>query len=950
MSSVERFFLGWESAFLERVATSLLEGWGRDQSEVLVVVPGRRARRRLLALWVEEAGASRSRESEALVPPMIVTPGAVAPALCRSTLPVASGVQRLLAWEKALEASAGVMGAPSFEKTAAFSARLSFAAELSRVQDDLAAAGLSLEVVAARQRSLFDGPEEKRWQAILEAEKVYTRLLFDQGLIDPGVASLDEVDRGGVTTGVIVLCGVVELGARLRSMIATKCTEIVALIQAPSASARLFDEWGGLEVQAWRRRRLPASGRRVLIEEQPRDQARAVAQVALEAEGRGRVAIGIADRGLLGGVESALRARGLRYHSGFGRPLGETSPWRLVEALGAYLKSRDYRDLALLLRHPPFELYISAKLSEIDVGREGGSGELGAKAVGEDWLSVLDLYRNETLQSRVGVEWPGDPSKAAVVASIDWAITEGLGLDDRGHRSAERRVPQRDSLAAWISRVRGFLAEVYEVSALEARSEVSRSSVFSLGEFLGELEEAWRGGDVGSMSLEESIDVLVHCGQGELVAEDGSEGIDVLGWLELRFDTAPAAVVLGLNEGSIPQATSPGSLLSPQLRRELGMSGDDERFARDLYILNVLEESRELTLVAGRRGLESEPLVPSRLLLACPDERMAEVVLSFYQGSGERRVGDEPGTDVGSLLLAAPRSEGRLLARLQVTGFKDYLQCPYRFYLKHVLGLRQIADTARELDPGAFGALLHKILGDFAGSFVADSADPERVIATLSQFLDRAVEAQVGRTSLVAVRIQVEQLRRRLETFARWHVSEVSKGWRVVAEYSERRMEAELDVDGQGVLLVGRIDRLDEHPEHGFRLLDFKSAERPRRPEETHREGPPTARRWRDLQLPLYELILKQNGITEPLQLGYVNLSRQLGGDPLAMAGWSAAERGEAVEVARGVVRSIWQGRFWPPSEPPPYDDGLGGLAGDGFEEREALIAVSGKRGLEEPR
>ena len=48
-----------------------------------------------------------------------------------------------------------------------------------------------------------------------------------------------------------------------------------------------------------------------------------------------------------------------------------------------------------------------------------------------------------------------------------------------------------------------------------------------------------------------------------------------------------------------------------------------------------------------------------------------------------------------------------------MTRFRDYLACPYRYYLRHECELEAVDDAARELDGAAFGTLIHKVLGAF---------------------------------------------------------------------------------------------------------------------------------------------------------------------------------------------------------------------------------------------
>jgi len=177
-----------------------------------------------------------------------------------------------------------------------------------------------------------------------------------------------------------------------------------------------------------------------------------------------------------------------------------------------------------------------------------------------------------------------------------------------------------------------------------------------------------------------------------------------------------------------------------------------------------------------------------------------------------------------------------------------------------------------------------------------------------------------------AVRVQLEQLRRRLGAFARWQAEEWANGWTVERRYLEVPLRATLEVDGEPFVVTGRIDRIDQHGDGTWRLLDYKTGEQRRTPQEVHR-APDGG--WIDLQLPLYALLVRQLGLEGRVELGFVHLARELDGPVLSLADWSEEELDEAWEVAREVVRQVRRERFWPPSAPPPYDDGLAWICGD---------------------
>ncbi|MDZ7619655.1 MAG: PD-(D/E)XK nuclease family protein, partial [Patescibacteria group bacterium] len=271
----------------------------------------------------------------------------------------------------------------------------------------------------------------------------------------------------------------------------------------------------------------------------------------------------------------------------------------------------------------------------------------------------------------------------------------------------------------------------------------------------------------------------------------------------------------------------------------------------------------------------------------------------------------------------------RPVTSLRVTEVRDYLACPYRYYLRHRLRLNAMADDAMELDGAGFGSLAHDVLQDFARSPASQSTDREEIEAHLNVALDRAADAQFGALPLPAVRVQVEQLRWRLRAFARWQAGWAAEGWRIEqAEVAPEPGKALLVVDGQPMALRGRIDRIDVNPGTGERVVfDYKTSEGGNPPEKTHREH----EEWIDLQLPLYRHLLAGLGIAGPVKLGYILLPKDTGKTGASMAEWTDADLASADATAAAVIRNVRAQRFWPPASPPPaFSEELAAICQDG--------------------
>jgi hypothetical protein len=184
--------------------------------------------------------------------------------------------------------------------------------------------------------------------------------------------------------------------------------------------------------------------------------------------------------------------------------------------------------------------------------------------------------------------------------------------------------------------------------------------------------------------------------------------------------------------------------------------------------------------------------------------------------------------------------------------------------------------------------------------------------------------------------VQVEQARNRLRAFADWQAGRIDQGWRIAySEEFDRMLQVPFDVDGQPLLLQGRIDRIDVSLRTGqWQILDYKTSDTANKPDRAHRKA---SGEWVDLQLPLYRHLLASVDIDDVpphrgnVQLGYLNLPKDMSAIGAEMAEWSPADLESADEVARWVVRQVRAEVFWPPvEEPPAFSEDFAPICQDG--------------------
>lgn len=908
--AAQRVFLGGRRPWLDAAAELLVARSSSahyvDLRHLVVVLPGGRAMRRLLEHLQRHAEA----RSLALIPPAITTVGNLPELLFERERPSAGGPVRDLAWLRALESAPAddlaliAPRPPDRDDTLAWS---DLAATLAGLHAELTGEGLAFADVATRCADLPAFREAPRWEALARLQRRYLDDLAALDLDDP-----DEARHAALRSGAcrserdLVLVGVAELGRVPRAMLDRVADRVTALVLAPEERADRFDDLGCLVVEAWRDAALDVPDELLDLVDGPSDQAAAVLHAIARFGGRftgDEVVVGVPDAEVVAPLAQQLAAHGIPSRDAAGAPVARSAPFRLLAALADYLEHDRLADLAALVRHPDLERHLRNAFPPGDPARL------------DDWLTGLDRCASRHLMTRVPRAWPADGDRPTTL--------------DRMHAALEALIaPLRSDpqpLRAWSRPALAVLDALYgELPAAGGSPDerlLARCCLTVAGSLHERADVDPRADRVAPAHV--ALRFALRAVEGATVPAPMDEAaVEFLGWLELPLDDSPAMIVTGLNEGKVPAAPAVDAWLPEPLRRHLGLLDHDRRYARDAYALSAILLGRTaVRLVAGRRSRASDPLAPSRLLLAGPGDAPARRVLRFYESSGElgALAGElRAGREQSAVVVERPPAL-RPGGSFKVDQLKRYLASPYTYYLEQILGLRGSDDGARELDTGAFAQLAYAVLAAFGRLDGGRSTDPVAIATTLLSLLAAEADARFGEHPRPAVRVQLAVLGERLRAFAAWQAAWASRGWRIEhVEVEAPEGAATLDVDGEPVALHGRMDRVDVHDATGERaVFDYRTGDSAKAPEQTHREKGV----WVDVRLPLYRHLTRALGVTGPVRLGYIVLPRAEGQVKEHLADWSEAELQEADEVARGLLRAIRSGAFWPPTQPSSRSD-----------------------------
>ena len=897
-----RVFLPWTSPLLPAVAARMIadhaaaapDSRDADLSAWLIVVRGRAAERRLLTLLAIES----QRIGRALIPPRIITPGALDDAMFDSEIPVAGAMAQRFAWTLTVQHAPPDLLARIWKTPEGEDRRigvLTLGSMLDQTWRELAKSGAdfreAFNALGKLQPDMVE-LEQDRWDALDQLHRDYRRILRSWDLADPSDHRAKLAKNGTPKAGVrVALAGIVELDPALVQLLRRLPEQPLVLIHAPESEAAGFDEWGRLNAEHWATKYCRFVRGEIHVVRGVKEQASRCAELIAGWRKCGlpgsAVTIAAPEAEAIPALLHGLRDAGIAARAAEGNAAARTSVFQFLSQFADFLDRPKnepplYASVAALVRHPDL----------------AGIARRSARVLDEYFENHLPLRLlpdgsdPETNDGRIAAML-ARLEKLRAIRSAHFAedLTRVL-LRIYGDRRANRVSAEGRALLRSLEAVRDALDELKAIPR-EAARELSPADLLRI--------------------------VVETAGAAEIPEPEQSDAVELAGWLEAASDDAPALIVTSVFEGSLPQGATTEPLLVDSLRQRLGLPCRASRFARDQYTLHTVWMSRaaagRFALIAPRRSASGLPTRPSRLLLGA--HHGAELANRFLALAAETHTVSPMIKGAQGHLPPDPDPEKMRAFRIfSVTSFRTYLASPLLFYFKHVLRLAAHDDSAEELDGGMFGNAIHSVLQTFGERHLAksDRPDADQIERELNDLLETYMARQFGEHALPPVRAQYRALDARLRIFATHQAAAFAEGWQI-AYVENHSLTVPFPVRGAppDVQLKGRIDRIDSHPDGRWRVIDYKSSSTAVKPDQAHFSSRTGA--WKDLQLPLYMKLLPgieipggRSVAPEKVELVYFNLpaKEEHAGitapfDPSRIEeAWSAAEK-IVTEVCSGL-------------------------------------------------
>ena len=341
-----------------------------------------------------------------------------------------------------------------------------------------------------------------------------------------------------------------------------------------------------------------------------------------------------------------------------------------------------------------------------------------------------------------------------------------------------------------------------------------------------------------TMRLNEWLSLLKTVIEESSYEEKGVSAVATLSILPLsstRFREFESIVMVGCDEQQLPAFSEPPLFFSDALNRLLGGSSIEAQFiqqARDLSQLLISFPS--VDLLWQSKSKSGEPLRPSawiqRLQIDLPNWQVQNASALFAPRSGTAAP--------SQMAIATLDADLPMPVSMSPSAYKALRDCPYRYYVRSLLGLRKLKGFEEGFDASLAGQTLHKILRNFYHAMKSEAQktsspinnDPELRRAWMQDQLTLISEQVFKRLIEGDARVLgvLRDWQKQIPSFIQWQLDREAQGWQFYD--AEVKVGFDLpfkDVDGneRHIRIEGYADRFDVsiHDPKAASVIDYKN-------------------------------------------------------------------------------------------------------------------------------
>ncbi len=368
------------------------------------------------------------------------------------------------------------------------------------------------------------------------------------------------------------------------------------------------------------------------------------------------------------------------------------------------------------------------------------------------------------------------------------------------------------------------------------------------------------------------------------------KNINLLSFKDSIYNNSKQKILLGFNKKNFPKSSP--SYLHKIIEKEHNII--DKSKAQSSYLYSFLQ-TKNYKILCSKIDINDEKTLPSNYAFRESAKKSARIIKNFYSDGNSNR--SKNSISINSLKLNLPKPIKTDIKNISISSLKDYLICPYLFYVKHILKLDSTSFPVLEMNSKVFGTLAHSIIEEFG-----DNQTPEM----LDAYYDKTVKEHFQENTSSIVKLQLLQLKNRIYPVVSLQKQLNMEGWLVYKK--EDAFSQKLTHRNKTITLSGRIDRIDvNHEEKIVRIIDFKTSDKILNLKKTI-----DIENCLDFQLPIYANSIKNEFPQYAIEVAYASFSKSE--SKIESKELSTEELELYKKESEKITNLIIEQKFWPPS------------------------------------
>ena len=311
---------------------------------------------------------------------------------------------------------------------------------------------------------------------------------------------------------------------------------------------------------------------------------------------------------------------------------------------------------------------------------------------------------------------------------------------------------------------------------------------------------------------------------------DASARVTILPLSATRLRRFDAVVIVGCDERQLPNYRETPLFFSEGLSQILGGTDIAWQYRQQARDLSQLFASYSyIDLLWQSEGASGEPLRASPWIV-----RLQDHLPQFATREPRRFARSAVGRPM--TMSEATRLDGLPMpTRMSPSAYRALRACPYQYYVRSLLGLRNRKDLDEELDASVIGQTLHQILRNFFQELKSTEARDAQIMndlefrkAWMITHLMRASEQGFSRLLEGDQRVlgHLRDWQKQIPSFVMWQLEREAQGWRF--HDAERKLGFEFTFwdehqQAHQIRIEGYADRIDQKPNTpSVAILDYK--------------------------------------------------------------------------------------------------------------------------------